>query len=161
MFIGKGQIVSCLDTKYNHKIIFQCYRGERNTVQQKVMLVISYVGHSHIHFDLDSPVTLKALTWSNWGSSPRCSDFVKGFSWKHRKKVICTKYKVKLVFSEVWSKALSALSKESVKYFWTHYRAANGRAINLSDARHEQAGPDIRNGTLMTAPIITVFHHLR
>lgn len=46
----------------------------------------------------------------------------------------------------------------------THYSPAspaNESAINQSDARHEQTGSDIRDGTFMTAPIITVFYHLR
>ncbi len=43
----------------------------------------------------------------------------------------------------------------------THYSPANERAINQSDARQEQAGSDIRDGTFMTAPIITVLYHLR
>lgn len=43
----------------------------------------------------------------------------------------------------------------------THHSPANKRDIIQTDARQEQAGSDIRDGTFMTAPIITAFYHLR
>lgn len=82
------------------------HAGEMNTVSISSM-------HHFLQPTASNIQHFTQLTWSNWGSSPLCSDFVNGFSWKTEKKSFyntCRFYYV-AKFSKAHNSVLSSVGK--------------------------------------------------